>query len=71
MAEIPMLESHMPKNRMTVHDRRDQLPPVIIEALKGDILRFTQVDGDGHTHVVTLSAHHVVRPAKCDDSRAR
>jgi len=51
----------MPKNRMTFHDPRDELPPVTIEILKGEVLRFTQVDRDGHTNVVTFSDRFGVR----------
>jgi len=51
----------MPKNRMVFHDSRDELPPVTIEILKGDVMRFTQVDADGHPNVVTLSPRHGVR----------
>jgi len=51
----------MPKNRMTFHDPRDELPPVTIEILKGDVLRFTQVDHEGHTNVVTFSDRFGVR----------
>jgi hypothetical protein len=52
---IAAMESLMPKNRMTFHDPRDELPPVTIEILKGDVLRFTQIDRDGRTNVVTFS----------------
>ena len=45
----------MPKNRMTFHDAEGMLPPVTIEILKGDMLRFSQVDRDGRTNVVTFS----------------
>ncbi len=45
----------MPKNRQTFHDPLDELPPVTIEILKGDIMRFTQVDREGRTNVVTFS----------------
>lgn len=45
----------MPRNRMTFHDPYDELPPVTIEILKGDRLRFTQVEPDGRTNVVTFS----------------
>lgn len=51
----------MPKNRMTFHDPRDELPPVTIEILKGDVLRFTQVDREGRTNVVTFSDRFDVR----------
>ncbi|EQB31354.1 hypothetical protein [Sphingobium ummariense] len=51
----------MPKNRMTFHDPRDELPPVTIEILKGDLLRFTQIGRDGHTNVVTFSDRFGVR----------
>ena len=50
----------MPKNRMTFSDPRGELPPIMIEALEGDRLRFTQVDQDGRTNVVTLSPRHGV-----------
>jgi len=56
----------MPKNRMTFHDPRDELPPVTIEILKGDMLRFTQVDRDGHTNVVTFSDRFGVRRGMID-----
>jgi hypothetical protein len=45
----------MPKNRQTFHDPLGELAPVTIEILKGDILRFTQVDSSGRTNVVTFS----------------
>lgn len=51
----------MPRNRMTFHDTCDELPPVTIEILKGDILRFTQIDRDGRTNVVTFSDRFGVR----------
>lgn len=51
----------MPKNRQTFHDPLDQLPPVTIEILNGDVLRFTQVDRDGRTNVVTFSDRLAVR----------
>ena len=56
-----VLEAMMPKNRMTFHDPRDELPPVTIEILKGDVMRFTQVDLDGRTNVVTFSDRFGVR----------
>lgn len=51
----------MPKNRMTFHDPRDELPLVTIEILKGDVLRFTQVDHEGRTNVVAFSDRFDVR----------
>lgn len=48
----------MPKNRMIFSDPRDELPPVTIETLKDDVLRFTQVDREGRTNIVILSARH-------------
>lgn len=51
----------MPKNRMTFHDAEGELPPVTIEILKGDMLRFSQVDRDGRTNVVTFSERFGVR----------
>lgn len=45
----------MPKNRMTFHDADGEWPPVTIEVLTGDVLRFSQIDRDGRTHVVTFS----------------
>ncbi|MCF8710332.1 hypothetical protein [Rhizorhapis sp. SPR117] len=51
----------MPKNRMTFHDPRDELPPVTIEILKGDVLRFTQIDRDGRANVVTFSDRFDIR----------
>ena len=51
----------MPKNRMTFHDPRDELPPVTIEILKGDVLRFTQIDREGRTNVVSFSDRFNVR----------
>lgn len=51
----PAMESPMPKNRMTFHDSDGEWPPVTIEVLKGDVLRFSQVGRDGRTHVVTFS----------------
>lgn len=56
----------MPKNRMIFHDPRAELPPVTIESLKGDVLRFTQVDQDGRTNVVMLSGRHTVQPGVFD-----
>ncbi|MGE4302728.1 MAG: hypothetical protein AB7E24_01700 [Novosphingobium sp.] len=46
---------------MTFHDPRAELPPVTIEILKGDMLRFTQVDREGRTNVVTFSDRFDVR----------
>ncbi|MEW6629130.1 MAG: hypothetical protein AB1431_20345 [Pseudomonadota bacterium] len=46
---------------MTFHDPRDELAPVTIEILKGDVMRFTQVDADGRPNVVTFSPRHAVR----------
>jgi acyl CoA:acetate/3-ketoacid CoA transferase len=51
----------MPRNRMTFHDPRDELSPVTVEILKGDVLRFTQVDREGRTNVVTFSDRFDVR----------
>lgn len=51
----------MPKNRITFHDPRDELPPVTIEILKGDLMPFTQVELDGRTNVVTFSDRFDVR----------
>lgn len=51
----------MPKNRIIFHDPQGGLPPVTIEILKGDILRFTQVDPDGRTNVVTFSDRFDIR----------
>lgn len=51
----------MPKNRQTFHDPLGELVPVTIEILKGDILRFTQVDSSGRTNVVTFSDRLAVR----------
>lgn len=51
----------MPKNRMIFHDPRAELPPVTIESLKDDVLRFTQVDEGGRTNVVMLSGRHTVQ----------
>lgn len=51
----------MPKNRMTFHDPCDEIPPVTIEILKGDVMRFTQIDLDGRTNVVTFSDRFDVR----------
>ncbi len=56
----------MPKNRMTFHDPRDELPPVTIEILKDDVLRFTQIDRDGQTNVVTFSDRFGVRRGAFD-----
>ena len=56
----------MPKNRMTFHDPRDELPPVTIEILKGDVLRFTQLDHEGRTNVVTFSDRFGVRRGMFD-----
>ena len=51
----------MPKNRMAFHDTGGELPPVTIEILKGDMLRFSQVDRDGRTNVITFSERFGVR----------
>lgn len=65
----------MPKNRMIVHDPCDELPPVTIEVLDGDVLRFTQVDASGRSHVVALAARHIPRrdgfAAATDDTEHR
>ncbi|MGN6375503.1 MAG: hypothetical protein ACTHMG_08100 [Sphingomonas sp.] len=65
----------MPKNRLIFHDPRAELPPVTIESLKGDVLRFTQVDEDGRTNVVMLSGRHTIQHGVLDeegpDSHAR
>jgi hypothetical protein len=50
----------MPKNRMIFSDPHDELPPVTIETLKDDVFRFTQVDKEGRTNIVMLSARHGV-----------
>lgn len=55
------MESPIPKNRMTFHDPRDELAPVTIEILKGDVMRFTQIDAEGRPNVVTFSPRHTVR----------
>jgi len=67
----------MPKNRQTFHDPLGELPPVTIDILSGDVLRFTQVDGEGRTNVVTFSDRLAVRrgvsdapPAGAGDLRA-
>lgn len=60
----------MPKNRQTFHDPLDELPPVTIEILKGDMLRFTQVDRDGRTNVVTFSDRLAVRRGVFDAAPA-
>lgn len=52
------MELLMPKNRMAVHDPQDVLPPVTIEMLMGDVMRFTQIDAEGRVNVVTLAARH-------------
>ena len=59
----------MPKNRMTFHDPRDELPPVTIEILRGDVLRFTQIDRDGRTNIVTFSDRFGVRRDVFDAAR--
>ena len=51
----------MPRNRQTFHDPKDELPPVTIEILKGDLMRFTQIDAGGRPNVVTLSPRHGVQ----------
>ena len=51
----------MPKNRMTFHDPCDELPPVTIEILEGDVLRFTQIDREGRTNTVSFSDRFDVR----------
>lgn len=51
----------MPKNRITFHDPQGGLPPVTIEILKDDVLRFTQVGPDGRANVVTFSDRFDVR----------
>lgn len=58
----------MPKNRQTFHDPLDELPPVTIEILKGDALRFTQIDRDGRTNVVTFSDRLAVRRGVSDST---
>lgn len=59
----------MPKNRMTFSDPLGELPPIMIEALKNDGLRFTQVDHEGRANVVVLSARHsVCHDVIADDS---
>ncbi|SMC35379.1 hypothetical protein [Novosphingobium sp. B1] len=60
----------MPKNRQTFHDPLDELPPVMIEILKGDMLRFTQIDRDGRTNVVTFSDRLAVRRGVFDAAPA-
>lgn len=50
----------MPKNRQTFHDPLDKLPPVTVEILKDDLLRFTQVDAAGHTNVVTFAGRFAI-----------
>lgn len=59
----------MPKNRMIFHDPRAELPPVTIESLKDDVLRFTQVDEDGRTNVVILSGRHTVQHGVFDNGK--
>jgi len=54
-------EVPMPRNRQTFHDPQDELPPVTIEILKGDLMRFTQIDAEGRPNVVTLSPRHGVQ----------
>lgn len=51
----------MSKNRMIFHDADGEWPPVTIEILKGDVLRFSQVDREGRTHVVTFSDRFAAR----------
>ena len=62
-------EPPMSKNRMIFHDPRAELPPVTIESLKGDLLRFTQVDEDGRTNVVMLSGRHAVQHGVFDSGK--
>lgn len=56
----------MPKNRQTFHDPLDELPPVTLEILKGDLLRFTQIDREGRANVVTFSERLAVRHGMSD-----
>lgn len=48
----------MPRHRMTFRDPEGTVPPITIEALKDDSLRFTQVDQEGRANVVVLSSRH-------------
>ena len=50
----------MPKNRQTFHDPLNEFPPITIEILRNDLLRFTQVDAAGHTNVVTFAGRFAV-----------
>lgn len=50
----------MPKNRMTFRDPEGAVPPVTIEALKDESLRFTQIDQEGRANVVILSSRHAI-----------
>lgn len=50
----------MPKNRQTFHDPLGKLPPVTVEILKDDLLRFTQVDAAGHRNVVTFAGRFTI-----------
>jgi len=50
----------MPKNRQTFHDPLGEFPPVTIEILKDDFLRFTQVDAAGHANVVTFAGRFAI-----------
>lgn len=59
----------MPKSRMIFRDPRDELPPVTIESLKDDVLRFTQVDERGRTNVVILSGRHTVQHGVFDSEK--
>jgi hypothetical protein len=61
----------MPKNRQIFHDPLNALPPVVIEILKGDVLRFSQIDGEGRTNVVTFSDRLSVRRGVSDAGGAK
>ena len=56
----------MPKNRQTFVDPHDEMPAVTIEVLKGEMLRFTQVDRDGRQNVVTFAERFRVDPSRRD-----
>ncbi len=50
----------MPKNRQTYHDPLGEFPPVTVEILKNDLIRFTQIDAAGHSNVVTFAGRFAI-----------
>jgi len=60
-----------PKNRQICHDPQNESSPVVIEILKGNVLRFSQIDGEGRTNVVTFSDRLSVRRGVSDAGGAK